>query len=55
MSRLQEITFILGLIMTCEKVAINGPNLKETGTQKIKLAKEVAKEKKNPSTNPESV
>ena len=30
------------------------PKVKENGTKKIKLAKMVAKEKKNPSANPES-
>ena len=38
--------------MTCEKVAINGPNLKKLAHKKYKLAKVVAKEKKNPSANP---
>ena len=32
--------------MTCEKVAINGTNLKKLAPKKIKLAKVVAKEKK---------
>ena len=41
--------------MTCDKVVINGPNLKKLAQKKIKLAKVVAKEKKNPSANPDSV
>ena len=39
--------------MTCEKSGEKWPKFKEIGTQKIKLAKVVAKEKENPSMNPE--
>ena len=41
--------------MTCEKVAINGPNLKKLAHKKSNWQKWWPKKKKNPSGNPDDV